>query len=103
MATWQADCWLGPSSGRQKLQVQSNTSNGAKEQLQRIYGAQNIANLRKVSGSDSMISMDDDGATATAKALQNIFDLVGAVSFFALKAIGGKIMRNYDRAKRDLN
>ena len=40
MATWRAECWLGSSAGRQTLEVQANTIHGAKEQLERVYGAE---------------------------------------------------------------
>jgi hypothetical protein len=48
MATWRAKCWLGSSSGYQELEVQSNTAYGAKEQFERIYGAEQIINLHQV-------------------------------------------------------
>lgn len=48
MATWRAKCWLGSDSGYQELEVQSNTSYGAKRQLEEIYGAEQIINLRQV-------------------------------------------------------
>lgn len=56
MATWRAKCWLGSASGYQELEVESNTSYGAKEQFQRIYGAEQIINLRQVSGGSSSSS-----------------------------------------------
>ena len=56
MATWRAKCWLGSSSGYQELEVQSNTLNGAKEQFKRIYGAEQIINLREVRSRDSSSS-----------------------------------------------
>ena len=64
MATWKAECWLGSSAGRQTLEVQANTLNGAKQQLERVYGAEQISNLREVkrgSGSSSS-SSDSSGA-----------------------------------------
>jgi len=48
MATWRAQCWLGSESGYQNLEVQSNTFQGAEQQLRRIYGAEQIINLREV-------------------------------------------------------
>lgn len=48
MATWRAKCWLGSANGYQDLEVQSNTFHGAKEQLERIYGAEQVINLREV-------------------------------------------------------
>jgi hypothetical protein len=64
MATWRAKCWLGSSSGYQELEVQSNTLNGAKQQFERIYGAEQIINLREVRGdSNSSGSGLDFGGT----------------------------------------
>ena len=37
MSKYQADVWLGSSSGRQRVYVNSNTWNGAKEQIKTIY------------------------------------------------------------------
>jgi len=39
---------MGSASGRVDIEVTAATNNGAKEQLQNIYGAQQIINLRKV-------------------------------------------------------
>jgi len=64
MATYRAKCWLGSASGYQELEVQSNTLYGAKEQFQRIYGAEQIINLREVRGeSNSSGSGLDFGGT----------------------------------------
>jgi hypothetical protein len=60
MATYRAKCWLGSSSGYQELEVQSNTLNGAKEQFERIYGAEQIINLRKVRSGGSYSSSGGD-------------------------------------------
>lgn len=51
MARWTAKCWMGSASGYQDIEVSANTINGAKEQLQNIYGAEQIINLRQVSNS----------------------------------------------------
>lgn len=48
MATYRAKCWLGSSSGYQDLEVKANTVNGAKEQFERIYGAEQVINLSEV-------------------------------------------------------
>ena len=53
MARWTAKCWMGSASGYQDIEVSANTINGAKEQLQRIYGAEQIINLREVRNSSS--------------------------------------------------
>lgn len=62
MSTWKAECWLGSNAGRQTLEVQASTYTGAKEQLERVYGATQITNLRKVeSSSGSSLSSSDIG------------------------------------------
>jgi hypothetical protein len=48
MGVWRAQCWLGSESGYQELEVKANTWNGAKSQLERIYGAEQIINLHEV-------------------------------------------------------
>jgi hypothetical protein len=58
MATYRAKCWLGSSSGYQELEVQSNTRNGAYEQFERIYGAEQIINLREVNSGNSSSNSD---------------------------------------------
>ena len=60
MATYRAKCWLGSASGYQELEVQSNTIHGAKEQFERIYGAEQIINLREVRSGGSSSSSDGD-------------------------------------------
>ena len=51
---WTAKCWLGSKSGYVDIEVNANTVQGAKEQLQNIYGAQQVINLRRVrEGGDS--------------------------------------------------
>lgn len=49
MARYQADVWLGSSSGRQRVYVNSNTWNGAREQIKTIYHVQDndIWNLQQ--------------------------------------------------------
>jgi hypothetical protein len=61
MATWRAQCWLGSESGYQNLEVQSNTFQGAEQQLRRIYGAEQIINLREVRSGESSSSTTDVG------------------------------------------
>jgi hypothetical protein len=62
MATWRAECWLGSSAGRQTLEVQANTSIGANEQLQRVYRAEQISNIREVSNRSIGLSGGDTDA-----------------------------------------
>jgi hypothetical protein len=53
MGIWRAECWLGSESGYQELEVKANTWNGAKSQLERIYGAEQIINLHEVSSASN--------------------------------------------------
>ena len=70
MPRWTAECWLGSSSGYVNIEVEAATSTGAKEQLERTYGAQTIINLREInSNSSSSDSSTDEwhiGHTITA-------------------------------------
>lgn len=63
MARWTAKCWLGSKSGYQNIEVSANTIGGAKEQLQDIYGAEQIINLRQIreESSGSGIELPSDG------------------------------------------
>lgn len=56
MATWEGQAWLGSASGRQTVRVQSNTFHGAKEQIQQIYGTDDVHNLREVRGGGDGVS-----------------------------------------------
>jgi hypothetical protein len=86
MATWRAQCWLGSESGYQDLEVQSNTWNGAKSQLERIYGAEQIINLHEVNDSDD--SSSDGGIDGGAiLALLAVAFLVAAWKYILI--IGG--------------
>ena len=74
MGRWRAKCWLGSSSGYQELEVQSNTFQGAEQQLKRIYGAEQIINLREVRGESTSGS--------------GIGDVGGTVGLIGLVAVG---------------
>jgi len=62
MATYTAKCWLGQNAGYQQLEVQANTLEGAYEQFESIYNAEQIINCRKVS---SDYDSSDSGNTAS--------------------------------------
>jgi hypothetical protein len=47
---------MGSSSGYVDIEVSAATSNGAKEQLQNVYGAQQIVNLREIGRSNGLTS-----------------------------------------------
>lgn len=59
---WTAKCWMGSSSGYVDLEVSANTINGAKEQLERVYGAEQIINLREVRGESDSSGVDFSGS-----------------------------------------
>lgn len=50
---WTAQCWMGSKSGYVDIEVTASTWGGAKEQLENIYGAQQIINLREVRSGSS--------------------------------------------------
>ena len=77
MATWRAQCWLGSEVGYQDLEVQANTWNGAKSQLERVYGAEQIINLHEVS---------DDGDHSSGEGFDGAGMLMLAVIVFAIAA-----------------
>ena len=79
MATWKAKCWLGTSNGYQNLTVQSNTFHGAKEQLERIYGATQVINLRQVRET----SCNND-STINIGGLFSLVLLVGSIYSFVM-------------------
>lgn len=76
MATWKAKCWLGSGSGYQNLEVQSNTTYGAEEQFKRIYGAQQVLNLRRANDSSPNFSMPSSGYGPALLALVILFVIV---------------------------
>jgi len=108
MATWRAKCWLGSVSGYQILEVQSNTSSGAEQQLRRIYGAEQIINLRQVdsstAGQGNLITEYDSSATAYSKALDSVGSYVGqlvALAAVGLWKVGKKAVRKYRESRPD--
>jgi len=52
---------MGSKSGYVDLQVSASTWGGAKEQLERVYGAEQIINLREISNSGGGSSSDSGG------------------------------------------
>ena len=85
MATWRAECWLGSSAGRQTLEVEASTSVGAKQQLERVYGAQQITNLREVrSGGGSSIDAESAGGLIWLGAIGFVLYLVVTYWYIAI-------------------
>jgi len=60
---WTAKCWMGSSSGYVDIEVNAATINGAKEQLQNVYGAEQIINLREIRENSSGSSLDFSGGS----------------------------------------
>lgn len=60
---WTAKCWMGSKSGYVDIEVSANTLGGAKEQLQNIYGAQQIINLREIRESGGGGGIDFSGGS----------------------------------------
>lgn len=56
---WTAKCWMGSKSGYVDIEVGASSWGGAKEQLQNVYGAEQIINLREIrgDGNGSSLSM----------------------------------------------
>ena len=101
MATWQAKCYLGSANGYQELTVQSNTFHGAKEQLERIYGATQVLNLREVrqGSGDSGSNVDVGGTFALIAVLGAVYLFVIGTPWFLMGlggALGGKIGSFFD-------
>lgn len=55
---WTAQCWMGSKSGYVDIEVSASSFSGAKEQLQNIYGAEQIINLREIRGGSSGGGLD---------------------------------------------
>jgi hypothetical protein len=92
MATWKAECWLGSKAGRQTLEVQASSLNGAKEQLQRVYGAEQICNLREVRNNSSGSSGGSEGSFEGSVALIGLIAAAWAFMSFTpwiLMGLGG--------------
>jgi hypothetical protein len=89
MATWTAKCWLGQSAGYQQLEVQANTLSGAKQQLERVYGAEQIINLREVRNSSSGSSEGSLGGTVGLIGLAAAAWFLYAFTPWILMLLGG--------------
>jgi hypothetical protein len=76
MSTWRAKCWLGSEVGYQECEVQSNTIHGAKAQMERIYGAEEVINLREVN--DSTGSGSKSSGLSTSNVIAILFLLGGS-------------------------
>jgi hypothetical protein len=88
---WTAKCWMGSSSGYVDIEVSASTINGAKEQLQRIYGAEQIINLREIRSHDSHGSNSSTDMEGTLAFLAVVAGLIFLVSFWPF-ILGGAII-----------
>jgi hypothetical protein len=70
---WTAKCWMGSKSGYVDLQVSASTWGGAKEQLERIYGAEQVVNLREIS------NRGDGGSSSDSSGLFGLAVIIGAI------------------------
>jgi len=74
---WSGKCWMGSSSGYVDIEVGANTSNGAKQQLLNVYGADHVVNLREIrKGNNSTLSFSSNSGALWG------LGLVGLVSGF---------------------
>jgi len=95
MPTYRAKCWLGSSSGYQDLEVKANTITGAKEQFQRIYGAEQVVNISEVRNYGSVNSGSSSGLTFNE--MVSLAGFAGAIWVFLtftpwiLMSLGGVI------------
>ena len=91
MAIFRAKCWLGSSSGYQDLEVKANTINGAKQQFERIYGAEQVVNLREVTGGSRGGSGDGLSIGGTAGLIGLVASVWVFVTFtpWILMSLGG--------------
>jgi len=66
MARWTAKCWLGSRSGYQDCEVSASSAAGAQDQLERIYGAEQIVNLRQVGNGGLFSGSSSSGGSLSA-------------------------------------
>lgn len=72
---WTAECWMGSKSGYVDIEVNANTFGGAKEQLENVYGATRIRNLREISRNSSSGDSVDLGTAGGAVVLIGVIYL----------------------------
>ena len=91
MARYQADVWLGSSSGRQRVYVNSNTWNGAREQIKTIYHVNDndIWNLNESRENSSAGGSDSSSISAGSILVLGLIALV--VSFWKYFLVLGAV------------
>ena len=99
MATWRAKCWLGSANGFQYLEVQSNTVYGAREQLESVYGAQQVIDLHQVNSNNGRISSGMSDSTASAVIFENFGKLISALAMGLVKLIQYAIRKNKENSR----
>jgi hypothetical protein len=85
MARWTAKCWLGSRSGYQDCEVNANTVAGAQDQLKRIYGAEQIVNLRQVGNGGLFSGSSNSGSSGgSLSALLTLAALFVIISYWQI-------------------
>jgi hypothetical protein len=82
MARWTAKCWLGSRSGYQDCEVSASSAAGAQDQLERIYGAEQIVNLRQV-GNGGLFSGSSSSGGSSGGSLSALMWLAALFVFIS--------------------
>lgn len=87
---WTAECWLGSKSGYVDIEVNASTFGGAKEQLENVYGATQIRNLREIkkNSSSSGDSVDLGTAGGAVVLLGGLWLFITFMPWFLMGAFG---------------
>lgn len=99
MPKWRAKCWLGSANGFQYLEVQSNTFHGAREQLESVYGAQQVINLHQVNSNNSRISGDMSDSAASAVLFENLGKLISALAMGLVKLMQFAVRKHKENSR----
>jgi hypothetical protein len=91
MAQYQADVWLGSSSGRQRVYVNSNTWNGAREQIKTIYHVNDGDIWNLCESRDNSNGSGGDSSSISAGSILGLALIALVVSFWKYFLILGVI------------
>lgn len=87
---WKAECWMGSKSGYVDIEVNASTFGGAKEQLENVYGATQIRNLRQIkknsSSSDNSVDLGTAGGAVVL--IGGIYLFVTFMPWFLMGILG---------------
>jgi len=89
MATWTAKCWMGSDSGYQDYQVKASTFQGAKRQLQEIYGAEQIVDLQEVRNNNNGVDFSSTDGYGIWVVILGALILFAIFTPWILMGIGG--------------